>query len=234
MDLIKLERIWKSFGSICALRNVSLNIKESEVLTIIGSNGSGKTTLLRILALLEKPDSGKYYFRGKLADESLRGKITLVPQKPVVFRGTVFYNTMYGLKVRGFKNAKEKVRGALKKVGLEGYEKRNAKLLSGGEQQRVAIARALAIEPEVLLLDEPTSNIDPNSIPAIEKLIRELVDDGMTVVVATHNLFQAKRISDRVVHLHEGKIYSVGSVRNVLEEPKNEVTRKFVLGELYY
>jgi tungstate transport system ATP-binding protein len=235
MSLIELREISKSYGNF-RLQNISLKVGEREIVSIIGNSGSGKTTLLRILALLEKPDSGEYYFKGRPAGDELKGRITFVPQNPVMFRGSVFSNVAYGLKIRrkGRETIRKKVEEVLDTVGLSGYEKRNARSLSSGEQQRVAIARAIAIEPDVLLLDEPTSNLDPANVLLIEKVIKSLTENGITILLATHNLFQAKRLSDKVVHIHEGKILSAGSVDDVFENPKNEVTRKFVSGELYF
>ncbi len=231
--MIKLKRISKRYGTITALNDVNLEIKRGEIFALVGHSGAGKTTLLRILALLEKPDSGEYYYDGKLANEEHRKKITMVFQKPVMFNASVFSNVAYGLKLRGYSRneIKERVREVLKLVNLEGYEKYNAKKLSGGQQQRVAIARAIAIEPELLLMDEPTANLDPANAAMIEQIIEKIARRGTTVVLATHNLFQAKRLSDRIAHLFSGKIVEVAPTDEFFRKPKSEITRKFISGE---
>lgn len=233
-DFITLRNISKRYGNITALDGVSFKIQEGEILAIVGHSGAGKTTLLRILALLEKSDEGEYLYNGELADDKHRKRITMVFQIPVVFNASVYSNIAYGLKIRGVsKTVRErKVREVLKLVNLEGYEKYNAKRLSGGEQQRVAIARAIAIEPELLLMDEPTANLDPANVATIEEVIKEISGGGTTVVLATHNLFQAKRLSDRTAHLFKGKLIEIAKTKEFFRDPKSEITRRFMSGEL--
>jgi tungstate transport system ATP-binding protein len=236
--IVRLERIWKYFGSFPALKDINLNIREGEILSIIGSSGAGKTTLLRIISMLDMPDKGVYYLKGKENTYSIeqRRSVTMVFQKPVIFNTSVYKNIEFGLKVRGVENgeARKRVKEALSMVGLEDYAKRRAKTLSGGEQQRVAIARAVAVKPELIVLDEPTANLDPQNIKVIEDIIKKMAEQGITVVFSTHNMFQAKRIAERVVHLHEGKIVEVGNVKKIFENPSSEVTKKFLSGELFY
>ncbi|WP_202318727.1 ABC transporter ATP-binding protein [Archaeoglobus neptunius] len=232
--MIELEGISKKYGDTRALEDITLRIEKGEIFTIVGHSGAGKTTLLRILALLEKPDSGKYYYKGKIADNNCRREITMVFQKPVMFNSSVYSNVAYGLRIRKSRKIEDRVRTALKLVNLEGFEKYNAKRLSGGEQQRVAIARAIAIEPEVLIMDEPTANLDLVNAAIVEKVITEIAKKGTTVVLATHNLFQAKRLSDRIAHIFGGRVVEVSKTEEFFERPKSEISRRFVTGELQY
>lgn len=237
--MIKLRNISKFYGRVKALERINLEIERGEIFAVIGNSGAGKTTLLRIIAMLEKPSEGEYYYDGVKVEgneENLRKRITMVFQKPIMFNTSVYNNIAYGLRIRGYKKGEieKRVREVLKLVNLEGYEKFNAKRLSGGEQQRVAIARAIAIKPEVLLLDEPTANLDPANVMLIEKVIRDVANEGTTVIIATHNLFQAKRLSDRTAHLHNGRIVEVAKTDELFKSPKSEVTKKFINGELYF
>lgn len=239
MSLIELRGISKKFGNVVALEDVNLEIRRREIFTVMGNSGAGKTTLLRILAMLERQSEGKYYYDGvevRGIEEELKKKITMVFQKPVMFSSTVYNNIAYGLKLRGYgkDEVSRRVDYALHLVKLEGYEKYNAKKLSGGEQQRVAIARAIVINPELLILDEPTANLDPTNVMIIEKTIKEIVRNNATVVLATHNLFQARRLSNRVAHLFNGKVVEVGETEQVFENPRSEITRRFISGELYF
>jgi molybdopterin-binding protein len=216
--LVELKNLTKCFGNITALDDITLQIQEREILALLGPNGSGKTTLLKILAFLEKPTSGEIKFQGQTVSgkiaERMRLQSVMVFQKTLLFNTTVFNNVAYGLKIRKIsKNIiEEEVMKALKVVKLEGYEKRSAKKLSGGEQQRVALARALILKTKLLLLDEPTANLDPKNASIIEEVIatvnREL---GTTIVIATHNMFQAKNLPHRIALMNDGKISEVGT-----------------------
>ncbi|AGK60565.1 phosphate ABC transporter ATP-binding protein, PhoT family [Archaeoglobus sulfaticallidus PM70-1] len=234
--IAELRDVSKRYGKILALNKINLKIREGEILAIIGNSGAGKTTLLRILAMLERPSEGKYYYRGEEANDRVRGKITMVFQKPVMFNTSVYNNVAYGLKLRGYskKEVDERVAKALNMMGLDGYARHNAKRLSGGEQQRVAIARAIVIEPEMLVLDEPTANLDPSNVVIIEKIIKDIACKGVTVVLATHNLFQAKRLADRTAFIFNGKLVEIGETKKIFESPENELTKKFISGELYF
>lgn len=238
MNLIRVIGLTKSYSDTKALDNVSLEIEKGEIFCIMGHSGAGKTTLLRILALLEKPDSGEYYFDETKVDwnDNLRKNITMIFQIPVMFNTTVFKNIAYGLKIRNYpKNEiRRRVKEVLELVGLQGYDDRKAKSLSGGEKQRVAIARAIVLEPRLLLMDEPTANLDPTNSAIIEEIVREIVKEKETTIVfSTHNLFQAKRLAHRVAHMYKGKIVEVGGTEEVFENPKNELTKKFINGELF-
>jgi tungstate transport system ATP-binding protein len=236
--LQQLKHITQEYNGKIALDDVSLDIRKGEVLSIIGPNGSGKTTLLRIMGLLDKPVSGEVLYGSVKARKSnatrLRRKITMVFQRAVIFNTSVFENVAYGLKLRGYSGdeIERRVGHALELVEMEKFSKRKAKTLSSGEQQRAVIARALALEPELLLLDEPTANLDPANVAIVEDIIRRLKNDA-TVVMTTHNIFQARRLPDRVVCLLDGAVINVGKTKDIFRRPNDERTRKFIGGELF-
>lgn len=224
--LLSLHNITKKYGEVTALEDVSLEVNEGDLLSVIGPNGAGKTTLLRIMAGIEAPTEGRIFYRnepiGKGNLDLIRHRFTMVFQKTVIFNTTVYKNVAYGLKIRRFpeNEVKRKVDETLRLIRLKGYEKRSARKLSGGEQQRVALARALVLEPEMLLLDEPTANLDPETTSIIEEVIGYANrEKGTTIVVATHNMFQAQKIARRVVLLLDGKITEVGTVKEVFLKP---------------
>ena len=232
--LAELEHVSKLYGKIKALDDVTLKVRKGEIFTLIGPNGAGKTTLLKILACLEKPDYGNVYINGELIEDRNRNKAklntTLVFQKSTQFSTSVYDNITYGLKLRGIskKQIDEAAKHALEMVKLEGYEKRLAKRLSGGEQQRVALARALALNTSLLFLDEPTANLDPKSVSIIEEVIREVNrQKGTTIMMATHNIFQTEQIAEKVALLINGKIANVGTVDEILRG-KSRSLAKFV------
>ena len=224
--IIKLENITKQYEEITALDEVNLSVTEGEVLSLLGPNGAGKTTLLRIMAGIEKPTSGKVFFKGTEVNQrnidKLRLNATMVFQKTALFNTNVYKNVAYGLKLRGISKQKTKrrVKEALKTVKLEGYEKRQAKKLSGGEQQRVALARALVLNTELLLLDEPTVNIDPKNASIIENALAWVNKQRKTtIVIATHNMFQAESLAKRAALLLDGKIREVGTIQEIFRTP---------------
>jgi len=212
-----LKNVSMVFPERKALDSVSLEVLQSEVLALLGPNGSGKTTLLRVLASILRPTSGEVFFGGVRVTngnvERMRLLSSLVFQRTVMFGGSVYENVAYGLRVRGVSRSQidERVARVLKLVRLEGFEKRSARKLSGGEQQRVALARALALGTGLLLLDEPTANLDPQNAAIIEEGIatanREL---KTTVVLATHNMFQARSLPHRIALISDGRVGEVG------------------------
>jgi tungstate transport system ATP-binding protein len=232
---LQIEGIEKRYRAVKALDSVSLNAEGGQIVVVIGANGAGKTTLLRIIAGLDKPDKGTIHLSSKvLTDGELRQATTLVFQKTAMFSGTVYDNLAYGLRIRGQPEAeiKQKITDALSIVGLKNFEKRRAKKSSGGEQQRISLGRALLLNPKILLLDEPTANLDPNSSRIIEGTISSRRNDDTIIILATHNLGQAKRLADIVVHMHEGKVIQATKTKDLFENPEQEITRKFVRGEL--
>jgi len=230
--MIELVDVSKHYGDIAALRDVSLTVGRGEFLTVVGPNGSGKTTLLKIMAALERPTSGEVYFDGVRLDESnatqLRRRCTMVLQRTVVLRGSVENNVAYGLRARGLprQEVQRRVGEAMEVVGLGGFEDRDARGLSGGEQQRLSLARALALGCELLLLDEPTANLDPESLSVVKEAISWLNSETRTtVVMATHNLLQAEELSERFVLLDRGEVVESGSPASILTSPSREMAR---------
>jgi tungstate transport system ATP-binding protein len=232
---LKLSEIKKHYRSIKALNSVSLEMDGGKIIVLLGVNGAGKSTLMRILSGLENADGGTILFNNQSADaKALRQVSTLVFQKTAMFTMNVYDNLAYGLKIRKVPTDEisKKVSEALAEVRLSGFEKRRAKKLSGGEQQRIALARAFLLDSHVLLLDEPTANLDPNSAAIIEKAIVNKKSSQRIIIMATHNLHQARRIADEIIHIHNGEIVEVAKPEDFFEKPKSEITRKFINGEL--
>jgi tungstate transport system ATP-binding protein len=214
----ELRGITKTYGDKTVLDNINLQIRAGETLALLGPNGSGKTTLLKILAFIENPSSGEVRFQGTTANfkntEKMRMQSTLVFQRTVLFNTSVYNNIAFGLRVRKMPKSvcDKEIRNVLKLVELEGFEKRPARKLSGGEQQRVAIARALVLKTALLLLDEPTANLDPKNASLLEEIIATVSREmKTTIVMATHNMFQAKTLPDRIALMSDGKITEVGT-----------------------
>jgi tungstate transport system ATP-binding protein len=211
--LIALRDITKLYDDSTVLDIPRLVIKRGSIYGIMGPNGAGKSTLLSILAFLIPPTSGTLYWDGTdvatLNRYALRRKVTLIHQNPYLFDTTVRKNIVYGLKGRRISKVKreETLHECLKQVGMMGFEERRARELSGGETQRVAIARALALDPQALLLDEPTANVDRHGVEQLEIILQELnKKHGITIIVATHDINQALRLSDEVIYLLAGRI----------------------------
>jgi len=220
--LAELKNLTKSYGNRTVLNDVTLRIDKGEILGLLGPNGSGKTTLLKILAFLERPERGEIKFLGETVTdknaEPMRLRSTMVFQKTLLFSTSVYGNIAYGLKMRKLSQdtIREEVKKALRLVELEGFEKRSAKKLSGGEQQRVALARALVLETELLLLDEPTANLDPKNTQIMEEIIAKINRElKITIVIATHNMFQAKTLPNRIALINEGKITEIGETAQI-------------------
>jgi tungstate transport system ATP-binding protein len=220
--MIELVSVTKNFGETTALDNLTLRVQKGEVFAVAGPNGSGKTTMLRVMAGIERQTSGQVHFQDKLVTENslsmVRKNCTLVFQNVALFNTTVYSNISYGLKLRGYpeKDIDETVKSVLEIVKLSGYENRSAKKLSGGEQQRVSLARALVLNTDVLLLDEPTANLDPKNVSIIEEaILRVNRERGTTIVMATHNMFQAETLADRAALLIGGRIAQIGTPQEI-------------------
>lgn len=235
--IIETTDLGQRFNGQDILRNINLRIDRGEFLALIGPTGSGKTTLLRLLDLIDSPSQGKVYFDGTDVTESgrqrleARRRMAFVLQKPVVFNASVYDNIAYGLKWRGIRrdDIRDRLDDILKMVDLPDFHKRNARMLSGGEMQRVAIARAIATEPEVLLLDEPTANLDPVSTIKIEELITNIIQRYQTtIVMATHDMSQGQRLAGRVGMLLNGEILQTGGWWEVFNSPQNREMAQFV------
>lgn len=219
----------------------ALDILSGEVLALVGPSGAGKSTLLRLLNFLEAPTQGTIHYLGREYNASgdmpleKRRSVTTVFQRPMLLERTVYENVAFGLRLRGRSDSKDRISAALEEVGLANIARQRARTLSGGEAQRVALARALVLEPDVLLLDEPTANLDPYNVGLIEAIARRLNQNhGTTLVLVTHNVFQAHRLADRVVFLLDGKLVETASVQDFFERPQDPRTRAFVNGEMVY
>lgn len=236
--MIEFEHVVMNFGEKEVLKDASFSIKNGEIFTFIGPSGSGKTTILRLIDMLERPTSGSISIDGtgvstlKNRDRiPIRRKMSMVFQKPSPLRGTVFENVAMGLLFRNA--AKEDIQArvpeALELVGLGGYEERKATTLSGGEMQRVAIARAISTRPEILLLDEPTANLDPVSTEKIESLISALKERfGITIVLSTHDMIQGQRLADRIGVVIDGRIGQIGTSKEIFYQPMNRAVANMV------
>ena len=236
--MIRVENLKKDFGRLQVLKGVTEEIRQNEVVSIIGPSGSGKSTLLRCLNLLEVPSSGKIYFHDvDLTDKKVdinvhRQKMGMVFQHFNVFPNmTVEENITMAPVLLGKKNREEAhimAEELLKRVGL--YEKADVRptKLSGGQKQRLAIVRALAMEPEVMLFDEPTSALDPEMVGEVLAVIKELVTTGLTTVIVTHEMGFAKEVSDRVLFMDEGIIAEAGIPEQIFGDPKQERTKDFL------
>ncbi|MDG5778820.1 phosphate ABC transporter ATP-binding protein [Haloarculaceae archaeon H-GB2-1] len=245
-----------SYGPDTVLNDVSLGVEAGEVVTVVGPSGTGKTTLLRLLGMFRRPDDGTITWNdtdvwGLSETERLavRRRISMVFQEPSLFNAPVAQNVTYGQRVRepwrerirksirnlvGDRTLSESARDALDTVGLLDKADQNALSLSGGEAQRVAFARALAVDPEIVLLDEPSSNLDPRNTAVLEDAIRRARERGVGVVVATHDMNQAERISDRVGFIYDGKLVETGPPSQIFDTPNDSRTKQFVDGELMY
>lgn len=236
--LIKIENLSKSFGDLEVLRDISIDVEEGEVITIIGPSGSGKSTLLRCVNQLENQSSGKIFYCGKnILDSDLkmqiyRQEVGMVFQRFHLFPlKTVLQNVMLApmLTKRHTKaEAKEIAMQLLEKVGLSSKAEVYPKTLSGGQQQRVAIARALAMEPKALLFDEPTSALDPELVGDVLEVMKNLAKEGMTMIVVTHEMEFARDVSDRVIFMADGYIVEEGKPEEIFVHPTNERTKTFL------
>jgi tungstate transport system ATP-binding protein len=237
MSFIETVNLWQKRDKRDILKNINLRVERGEVFAMIGPTGAGKTTLLRLIDLLDTPALGEIFIDGVNTTSSekvrlgIRRRMAFVFQKPVVFNLSVFENIAHGLKWHGLDKHQvhEKVSVILETVGLTGYRHRNARTLSGGEVQRVAIARAIATDPEILLLDEPTANLDPVSSAKIEDLISDIIKrDAITVIMATHDMAQGQRLADKIGVLVNGEIIQTGGAREIFFSPRNREVAEFV------
>ena len=236
--VIEIKHLNKSFGTHEVLKDIDFSVNKGEVVCIIGSSGSGKSTLLRCVNLLEKPSGGEIIYNGtnilegKHNIHEYRTKLGMVFQQFNLFNNhDVLKNcTVAQVKVlkRSQKEAEEVALRYLRTVGMEQYIHAKPKQLSGGQKQRVAIARALSMEPEVLLFDEPTSALDPEMVGEVLKVMKELAESGLTMLVVTHEMGFAREVSDRVVFMDKGIIAEEGTPEEIFEAPKQERTREFL------
>lgn len=237
--LFGLEDVRKTYNGRTVLSIAELTILRGEVLAIVGPSGAGKSTLLRLLNFLEPPSSGQISFYGNPVSRdpplALLRSVTTVFQHPQFLSRSVADNVAYGLRVRGYSSVKGRVAEVLNQVGLSEMATVQARKLSGGERQRVAMARALALRPDVLLLDEPTANLDPYNVGLIEELIVDYQKTrNTTIVLVSHNIFQARRLADRCALLLEGRLIEVAERDTFFETPGDPRVSAFVRGEMVY
>lgn len=242
--MIRLEKIYKRFGRLEVLKGVDLNIDKGEVVVIIGPSGAGKSTLLRCINLLERPTSGRVIFEGidiTRMDgrdiDKVRERIGMVFQHINLFNHlNVMDNVILApIKVKGLSRseAEQIARSLLERMGLVDKLYAYPSQLSGGQRQRVAIARALAMQPDIMLFDEPTSALDPEMIKEVLDVMKALVNDGMTMVIVTHEMGFAKEVASRVIFMDDGCIVEEGTPREIFSNPKEERTAMFLSKILY-
>jgi tungstate transport system ATP-binding protein len=236
-----IDSLVKRYQERQVLSIQTLQIAPGEIFALIGPSGSGKSTLLRLLNFLEAPSSGQIHFEGAIFEAgkeislALRRRVTSVFQHPILLNRSVQENVAFGLNLRGRRNDHQAVERALQAVGLEKLAHQRARTLSGGEAQRVALARAMAINPDVLLLDEPTANLDPYNVSLIENIIRQLNQEaGVTIILVTHNTYQAKRLASRTAFLLDGCIVEVNNTEQLFKTPQDSRTKAFLAGEMIY
>lgn len=233
--IIRIQSLDKSFGDLHVLKDISENIFEGEVVSIIGPSGSGKSTLLRCINLLETPNKGKIFLEeheitnNEAQLDSLRQKIGMVFQHFNVFPHlTVLENITLAPKLLQNKNIDAEAMDLLEMVGLAEKANESPNNLSGGQKQRLAITRALAMKPKIMLFDEPTSALDPEMVKGVLDVIKQLSESGMTIVIVTHEINFAKEISDRILFMDEGKIHEQGTPEQLLDHPKEKRTQEFL------
>ncbi|ART75645.1 ectoine/hydroxyectoine ABC transporter ATP-binding protein EhuA [Sutcliffiella horikoshii] len=240
--MISVQSLYKQFGELEVLKGIDLNVEQGKVVVVIGPSGSGKTTLLRCLNILETPTSGKVEidqqaldFSGKVSSNkiaSFRRLTGMVFQSYNLFpHKTALQNVMEGpitVKKEAKAKVEERAKRLLEKVGLGDKLDFYPFQLSGGQQQRVGIARALAMEPKVMLFDEPTSALDPELVGEVLRVMKELAQEGMTMVVVTHEMKFAKEVADEVIFMDDGKIVEKGKPAEIFENPKTDRTKQFL------
>lgn len=236
--IIRVENLTKKFDDRIILNSINLTVNPKEVITLIGSSGSGKTTLLRCLNLLNEPNSGHIFFEDKdLMDPTtdinkLREHMGMVFQQFNLFNNkNVLDNCIMAPMLRlglSKKEATDRAVMYLTKVGLKDFIKQDVRRLSGGQKQRVAIARALCMEPKVMLFDEPTSALDPEMVGEVLSVIKTLCDEGMTMVIVTHEMGFAKEVSDRILFMDQGIILEENNPEDFFNRPKEERTKQFL------
>lgn len=237
-EMIRIEDLHKSFGDLLVLKGIDLTVKQGEVVTVIGASGSGKSTMLRCINLLEEPDEGHIYFEDKDLTSldtdinQLRENIGMVFQSFNLFNNkSVLDNcTLAPMTVKKMKKseAEEIAVKHLTDVGLADFIHADVRKLSGGQRQRVAIARALCMNPKIMLFDEPTSALDPEIVQEVLDVMKKLAEEGMTMVVVTHEMVFAKEVSDRIVFMDNGVILEEGTPEEIFQHPKEERTKEFL------
>ena len=236
--LLEIRHLSKAFGKNVVLKDIDFSVQKGDVTSIIGASGSGKSTMLRCINLLETPTAGDIVYHGKnildgkMNAASYRAKVGMVFQSFNLFNNmTVLENCIVGqtkvLKM-GREEAGKNAMKYLEKVGMAPYINAKPRQISGGQKQRVAIARALAVEPEVLLFDEPTSALDPQMVGEVLEVIKKLAEEGMTMLIVTHEMAFARDVSSHVVYMANGVIAEEGTPQQIFAEPRNPLTKEFL------
>ena len=237
-QILEVRHLSKFFGKNEVLKDIDFNVNTGDVTSIIGASGSGKSTLLRCINLLETPSSGEILYHGKdvtkggISQSAYRAKVGMVFQSFNLFNNmTVLDNCIIGqqrvLKISK-EEAEETAMNYLGKVGMTPYINAYPRQISGGQKQRVAIARALSMNPEILLFDEPTSALDPEMVGEVLSVMRSLAEEGMTMLVVTHEMGFARDVSSHVVYMADGVIVEEGSPKDIMVDPQNPRTREFL------
>lgn len=239
MSLYRLIDVSQGYNGRIVLDIPQMHINQGEILALVGPSGAGKSTLLRMLNFLEYSLTGDLNFDGQSVSPSLpieqRRRVTTVFQNPALLNRSVMQNLAYGLALRGKKATSEELQRVLKQVGLDTLGNQAARKLSAGEAQRTALARALIIKPDVLLLDEPTANLDPYNVGVMEEMITAVNQaQKTTIVIVTHNIFQAKRIAHRTALLINGRVIEIAPTEQFFNEPEREETAVFIRGDFVY
>ena len=240
--IIKVEDLHKNFGKIKAIDGISATFKKGEVSVILGPSGCGKSTFLRCLNLMDRPNSGKIYFKDKEVTSLLTNINEIRKDMMMVFQSFNLFNnltilenlTIGPIKLKGIskQEAKKNAYRLLKRVNLENKANDYPSSLSGGQKQRVAIMRALSMNPEIVLFDEPTSALDPEMVNEVLNLIKDLAKEDITMIIVTHELGFAKEVADRVIFLDEGKIIEENNPKELFENPKSERLKTFLASRL--
>jgi putative lysine transport system ATP-binding protein len=237
-NILEVRHLVKKFGDNEVLKDIDFSVKKGDIICVIGASGSGKSTLLRCINMLETMSGGEVFFHGeniktgKFSIPAYRMKVGMVFQSFNLFYNmTALKNCMVGLR-RVLKKDKEAARrialSYLDKVGMAPYINARPRQLSGGQQQRVAIARALSMEPEVLLFDEPTSALDPQMVGEVLAVMRKLAEEGLTMVIVTHEMAFARDVSNRVVYMQDGVIWEEGPPEQIFNHPQRQETKDFL------
>jgi tungstate transport system ATP-binding protein len=234
----RLDGVQQRYGQRLVLTLPRLEVARGEILAVIGPSGAGKTTLLRLLLFLESPIAGTIHFEGIQLIGSpplaLRRRLGAMFQRTILLDLSVRDNVAFGLRLRGLRAEPQRIERLLVRLGLLPLANERARTLSGGEAQRVALARALAVEAEVLLLDEPTANLDPYNVALIEEILREERARGVTIVLVTHQVFQARRLADRMALLLDGNLIEAGAPEDLFTRPQDHRTQAFLSGKMVY
>ena len=237
-DVIRVVGLKKSFGNNVILKDIDFHVGKGEVICVIGSSGSGKSTLLRCLNFLETADGGQVFYHGEDILQKKSGKNLYCAKVGMVFQSFNLFNNMTVLgnciigQRRVLKRSKEEAENTamryLDKVGMAQFVNAKPRQLSGGQKQRVAIARALAMEPDVLLFDEPTSALDPEMVGEVLKVMKELANSGLTMVIVTHEMQFARDVANRICFMNDGVILEEGRPEELFTNPRHERTREFL------